>query len=117
MDNAIQCYTNSSTGTDLSDPVTAAAWELNHSPRAGTVTKGIILMTDGQPNNSTTSGPNYCSQSYDAAYDAKASGIEIFTIGFGLDGSNNILCPDTSGPYRGLRATQIAGRHGHQFVR
>ena len=107
MDDAITCYTNSSTGTDLSDPITAAAWELNHSPRAGTVTKGIILMSDGQPNNSTTSGPNYCSQSYDAAYDAKASGIEIFTIGFGLDGSNNILCPDTSGPYRGLRATRL----------
>ncbi len=35
MDQAINCYTNSGTGTDLSDPVTAAAWELNHSPRSG----------------------------------------------------------------------------------
>jgi hypothetical protein len=107
MDRAITCYTNSGTGTDLSDPVTAAAWELNHSPRSGSVTKGIILMSDGQPNNSTTSGPNYCAQSYAAAALAKAQGIEIFTIGFGLDGSNNILCPDTSGTYRGLRATRL----------
>ena len=107
MDNAIQCYTNSSTGTDLSDPVNAAAWELDHSPRAGTVPKGIILMTDGQPNNSTTSGPNYCAQSYAAALAAKNDGIEIFTIGFGLDGANNILCPDTSGAYDGLRAARL----------
>ncbi len=71
------------------------------------MTKGIILMSDGQPNNSTTSGPNYCAQSYAAAAAAKAQGIEIFTIGFGLDGSNNILCPDTSGAYWGLRATRL----------
>jgi hypothetical protein len=106
MDQAINCYTNSGTGTDLSDPITAAAWELNNSPRSG-VTKGIILMSDGQPNNSTTSGPNYCAQSYAAAAAAKSDGIVIFTIGFGLDGSNNILCPDTSGAYAGLRATRL----------
>lgn len=64
-------------------------------------------MTDGQPNNSTTSGPNYCAQSYAAALAAKNDGIEIFTIGFGLDGANNILCPDTSGAYVGLRAARL----------
>jgi putative Flp pilus-assembly TadE/G-like protein/von Willebrand factor type A domain-containing protein len=103
---AISCFTNSSTGTDLSDPVTAAAYELNNFGRPG-VTKGILLMTDGQPNNSTTSGPNYCAQSAAAATAAKNQGIVIFTIGFGLDGGNNILCPDTSGPYAGLRATRL----------
>ncbi len=108
MAQAISCYTNSSTGTDLSDPVTTAAWELTHNGRpAGTVTKGIILMSDGQPNNSTTSGPNYCAQSDAAATAAKAQGIEIFTIGFGLDGSNNINCPDTSGAWHGRKATAL----------
>ncbi len=106
MAQAIGCYTNSGTGTDLSDPVTTAAWELTHSGRPG-VTKGIILETDGQPNNSTTSGPNYCQQSSDAATAAKAQGIEVFTIGFGLDGANNINCPDTSGFWKGKKATTL----------
>ena len=104
--NAISCYTNSSTGTDLNDPVTAAAWELTHNGRPG-VTKGIILETDGQPNNSTQSGPNYCNLSNNAASAAKAQGIELFTIGFGLDGTNDATCPDTSGPFKGKKATQL----------
>ena len=103
---AISCYTNSGTGTDLSDPVTTAAWELTHDGRPG-VTKGIILMTDGQPNNSTVPGPNYCAQSSAAATAAKAQGIELFTIGFGLDGANNINCPDTSGAWKGKKATTL----------
>ena len=108
MAQAIACYTNSSTGTDLSDPVTTAAWELTQNGRpAGTTTKGIILMSDGQPNNSTTSGPNYCAQSDAAATAAKAQGIEVFTIGFGLDGSNNIDCPDTSGFWAGKKARTL----------
>lgn len=108
IDRAITCYTNSGTGTDLDDPVTTAAYVLNHSPRFGPdVTRGIILMSDGQPNTSTTSGPNYCAKSQAAATAAKADGIVIFTIGFGLDGSNNIMCPDTSGPYNGLRAARL----------
>ena len=46
---AINCYTNSSTGTDLADPIYAATYELTHNGRTG-VRKGIILETDGQPN-------------------------------------------------------------------
>ena len=105
---AIGCYTNSSIGTDLADPVTAAAWELVQSGRPG-VTKGIILETDGQPNNSTipTGSNAYCAQSYAAAVAAKNQGIELFTIGFGLDGSNNATCPDTTGPWQGVRATTL----------
>jgi hypothetical protein len=105
---AIGCYTNSSVGTDLTDPLPAAALELMTNGRDG-VTKGIILMSDGQPNNSTTPDPdnNYCQQSFDAAEAAKAQDIQLFTIGFGLDGANNILCPDQSGPYQGLRARTL----------
>jgi hypothetical protein len=64
-------------------------------------------MSDGQPNNSTTSGPNYCAQSDAAATAAKAQDIEVFTIGFGLDGSNNATCPDTSGFWVGKKATAV----------
>ena len=108
MAQAIGCYTNSSTGTDLADPVTAAAYELVHNGRSG-VTKGIILMSDGQPNNSTipTSSQAYCAQSYSAAVAAKNQGIELFTIGFGLDGSNNVNCPDTSGAWQGQKARSL----------
>lgn len=104
--DAIGCYTNSSTGTDLSDPITTAAYELIEHGR-DEVIDGIILMSDGQPNNSTTSGPNYCAQSDAAATAAKGQGIVIFTIGFGLDGSNNATCPDTSGFWQGKTATAV----------
>ncbi len=56
---AITCYPNSSTGTDLADPMTMAAWELTHNGRTG-VRKGIIFETDGQPNAAVGAGPNYC---------------------------------------------------------
>ncbi|MGZ8719451.1 MAG: pilus assembly protein TadG-related protein [Aeromicrobium sp.] len=108
---AINCYTNSSVGTDLTDPIPAAAWELMNNGRPATeVTKGIILMSDGQPNNSTTPDPTeekYCAQSFASAQAAKAQGIELFTIGFGLDGSFNIDCPDTAGPYSGKKARTL----------
>ncbi len=103
---AVGCYVNSSTGTDLNDPITAAAYDLLNNGRAG-VTKGIILMTDGQPNASTKAGPNYCALSNTAATAVKTSGIELFTIGFGLDGANDATCPDTSGAWQGKKATTL----------
>lgn len=106
MANAISCYTNSSVGTDLTDPIPMAAWELTHDGRADAV-KGIILMTDGQPNNSTHAGSDYCAQSDAAATAAKAAGIEVFTIGFGLDGANDATCPDTAGLWVGKKATTL----------
>ena len=42
-----------------------------------------------------------------AATAAKAAGTEIFTVGFGLDGSNDIACPDTSGAWKGKMASQL----------
>jgi hypothetical protein len=90
----IACYPNSGVGTDLADPMTMAAWELTHNGRAG-VRKGIIFETDGQPNAGVAPGPNYCALADAAATAAKAQGIEVFTVGFGLDSAPN--CPDTSG--------------------
>jgi hypothetical protein len=86
-----------------------AAYELLNNGRRG-VTKGIMLMSDGQPNNSVAGGRfqdyNYCEKSNASATAAKNAGIEIFTIGFGLDG-RNINCPDTSGPFQGRRASEL----------
>jgi hypothetical protein len=106
--SAISCYTNSSTGTDLADPVAMAAYELIHNGRPG-VRKGIILETDGQPNAAVGSGPNYCALASAAASAAKAQGIEIFTIGFGLDAASggDPNCPDTSGTWKGKTATDL----------
>jgi hypothetical protein len=105
---AIGCYTNSGTGTDLADPITAAAYELAHNGRTG-VRKGIILETDGQPNASvgSVSSQEYCLAASNAATAAKAAGVEIFTIGFGLDGSNNATCPDQAGAWKAKTATNL----------
>jgi hypothetical protein len=105
---AITCYTNSSTGTDLRDPVPMATYVLNAYGRPG-VTKGIILMTDGQPNASTVApaNNNYCLQANQSATAAKNAGIEMFTVAFGLDGSNNPNCPDGSGAFAGRKASGL----------
>jgi hypothetical protein len=107
---AISCYTNSGTGTDLADPVTMAAYELAHNGRTG-VRKGIILETDGQPNAAvgSVSSSAYCAQADAAATAAKAQGIEVFTVGFGLDAASggDPACPDTAGTWKGQRATAL----------
>lgn len=108
MEDAISCFTNSSTGTDLRDPIPMSTWELNTYGRPG-VTKGIILMTDGQPNASTVTPANdtYCAQANASATAAKSAGIEIFTVAFGLDGSNDFPCPDDSGFWQGRMASEL----------
>jgi hypothetical protein len=110
---AITCYTNSSTGTDLRDPIPMAAHVLNTYGRAG-VPKGIILMTDGQPNNSTTmpdttwpSNSPYCQEANQQATIAKGAGIEIFTVAFGLNGANDVNCPDATGAFAGRKVSTL----------
>jgi len=106
MARAISCFGNSSTRTDIADPVRMATYELDTFGRP-TTTKAILLLSDGQPNRSTTGTPNFCEEAFTAAEAAKAIGIEMFTIGFGLDGSNDIDCIDTSGPWVGKTATDL----------
>ena len=88
-----------------------ATYLLNTTGRPG-VPKGIILMTDGQPNNSTIppANSNYCLQANQAATAAKGAGIEIFTVAFGLDGANNPNCPDGSGAFQGRKASYLVAR-------
>jgi Flp pilus assembly protein TadG len=98
----LACY-NTGNYTDLADPVSEATYELLNNGRTG-VRKGIILLTDGQPNSRSSSGPYStgtvaCNNANSAATAAKAAGIEVFAIAFGLDGANNADCNDTTGTW------------------
>ncbi|MGH2408295.1 MAG: VWA domain-containing protein [Candidatus Limnocylindrales bacterium] len=105
--HAIACF-DVNGSTDLSDPIYAAIFELTNYGRAN-ATKGIIMMTDGQPNQSVAApvGNNYCAEASQAATTAKNAGIEFFTIGFGLDGGNNATCDDSTGAWHGLQARTL----------
>lgn len=96
----ITCYNQSRTGTDLASPVAAAASYLRANGRAN-ATKGIILMTDGEPNGST------CAAAASAAAAAKAGSpkIEVYTVGFGVSSANK--CPDTSGSWKGRSVVEL----------
>lgn len=91
----IACFRNSSTGTDLADPMRMATQELETSGRQNAI-HAILLLTDGQPNASTSAtvraNSTYCAEAYQAAQATKAKGIEVYTVGFGLDGANDIAC-------------------------
>jgi Flp pilus assembly protein TadG len=106
LGRAIACFTNSSTRTDIADPMRAAIYELNRNGRAN-ATKAILLFSDGEPNVSTTGTPNYCQEAVQAADAAKLAGIRVITVGFGIDGANNRLCIDTSGPWVGKWSTTM----------
>jgi hypothetical protein len=93
--NGISCapWNLSSTGTNLATPMAMAQAYLQAYGRPG-VKWGIIFETDGTPNYNGSSGDpgNYtCAQALTNAANAKAAGIEIFTIGFDVAGQ---VCPD-----------------------
>jgi hypothetical protein len=94
---AVSCLYSYTRGTNLDTPVSMAQAYLNAYGRPG-VKKGIILETDGSPQEPAAgSGPHYtCAAANDTATTAKAAPnkIEIFTIYYS-DGSQN--CPDSSG--------------------
>jgi len=111
--SAINCYNYpSSTGTNLTTPINMAVYDLQTYGRSD-VTWGILLETDGQPNlNGTGDSGNYTCASANAAATAAKNTlnrvttgvghpIQIFTVGFGLDGANgssdNPNCPDSWG--------------------
>ena len=98
----IACYSNSSVGTDLATPITKAAAYLNAYGRPD-ATHAILLETDGQPNTTT----NACNAAATAAGAASLQGIQIETIGFGLDGTNDAACPDTSGTWHNKKVTTL----------
>ena len=67
------------------------------------VKKGIIIMGDGA---ATQPFKDACRYAFDMAQKAKGAGIEIFTIGYGVEGSNR-ECPDPNPPYAGKPVTQL----------
>jgi hypothetical protein len=96
----ITCLDHSSTGTNIGDPLTAVGNILRTNGRAG-VPKGIILMTDGAANKPNTRS---CKYANDAATAVKATGITIYTIGFGVAGDR---CTDIDGVYRNEDASEL----------
>ena len=108
---AIDCLLPASDATNLATPIRMAQWYLDHYGRPG-VTQGIILETDGHPqegfngmnDGQTNTNVNFtCGDTIAAAAAAKADttntasdptlpqGIQIFTIGYGVDSS--VHCP------------------------
>jgi hypothetical protein len=111
MAQAIKCFNNSGgQGTDLADPVRAATYELETYGRKNAV-KAILLLSDGKPNNSSISSVrssrNYCGDAYAAAEAAKAKGIEVYTVGFGLNVEQDHICQDTFGAWKGKSAPDL----------
>jgi hypothetical protein len=111
MARAIACFNNSSgQGTDLADPVRMATYELQNYGRPNAI-KAILLLSDGKPNSSAipavNSSDNYCADAFDAAAAAKAKGIEVYTVGFGLDVQQDHICQDRSGSWKGRSAPDL----------
>lgn len=97
------CLGKSSVGTDLSTPIQAAVAELTGPNSRPDVAKGIILLGDGEANEP---GSNPCLLAAQAAAAAKAADVEIFTVGFGVQGA---ICDSdsSSSPWRNQRVTRL----------
>jgi len=101
------CLTTSGVGTNLARPMMKAKeYLLNYNDPRGNVKKGIIFMTDGAPNYNSRGiqSEHTCQAAFNEAQAAKTAGIEIFTIGYGL---NSETCPDSSGTYKGKKVTKL----------
>lgn len=96
---AINCISASSAGTTLAMPIAYAHWYLDTYGRPG-VTKGILLETDGHPEMSSDFSDGYqftCAAAIAAGNAAKAGGIKVYAVGYGLgQGNNNGKCTDMS---------------------
>jgi len=79
-------------GTNIAEAITVAANELNGSRHDLTKEKVMILLSDGETNIPSTSVAGEAA--LDAADAAKLSGVEIFTIFFGIDESTPFLGKD-----------------------
>ncbi len=96
---AINCISASSSGTTLAMPIAYAHWFLNTYGRPGVV-KGILLETDGHPEDGG-GGSNLdamqftCGAAITQATLAKADGIKIYSVGYGV--SANCQSQGTNG--------------------
>ena len=72
--------------------------ELLNRGRPG-VKKGIILLSDGGANEPRNAVANPCLHARDMAQFAKSAGIEVYTIGFGVDSRSQTCEEDETGRY------------------
>lgn len=95
----IECLQLSNLGTNLGAPIHAAVSTLQGGRPSAR--KAIILLVDTaaqQPSG------NACQSAVDEANIAKAQGIEIFTIGFAVEGDE---CQFDNGAYSGAATTEL----------
>ncbi len=88
---SIACISAVTRGTNLATPIRMAQWYLDTYGRPG-VTKGILLETDGFPQDSGLTGQDdnaafTCRDADAAARAAKLDGIKIYAVGYGVDSS------------------------------
>ncbi len=112
----IACLETSSVGTDLGDPVWAATEELQANGREGEHW-GMIVLSDGAANQpedgqSSSCGPepddyNPCEYAVQKAEEAKALGIEIYTIGYGVEDEDANRCVCDNGAWKDASAREV----------
>jgi hypothetical protein len=97
--------------TDLAEPVAAAMNELLAHGRPD-ATRGLILETDGAANvygdpaaaaAAGALGP--CDYAYKMAQKAKSYGLEVYTIGYGVD--ENCTHENSNSPWRNKSAVEL----------
>jgi hypothetical protein len=114
----ISCLKTSQVGTDLGDPMWAAAEELQTNGRPDEHW-GIIFLSDGaanQPENgqsgdcgSEPDSYNPCEHAVEMAEDAKDLGIEVYTIGYGVDDDDQFAnrCVCDNGEWEDATAREV----------
>jgi hypothetical protein len=112
----IECLKTSSVGTDLGDPVWAAAEELQTNGRPDEHW-GMIVLSDGAANQpedgkSSSCGPepddyDPCEYAVDKAQDAKDLGIEIYAVGYGVEDDDANRCVCDNGAWKNASAREV----------
>lgn len=115
----IECLKTSSVGTNLGDPVWAAAEELQANGRQGQDKAwAMIVLSDGAANQpedgkgsscgAESDSYNPCDYAVEKAEAAKALGIEIYTIGYGVEDDNANRCDcDNNGAWEDSSARDV----------
>jgi len=112
----ITCPKTSNVGTDLGDPVWAAVEELQTNGREDEHWAMIVLSDgaanqpeDGQAGNCGPEPDSYdpCEYAVEKAEEAKALGIEIYTIGYGVEDADQNRCICDSGVWEDSPARDL----------
>ena len=95
--NCLEKATGTDLGSPINDPVYNRRDALGHLLTFGRpgVNRAIILLSDGEALR-PEARPNHCQYAEAMAAAAKAQGVEMFTIGFGIASKD---CEDASGAY------------------